>query len=201
MTRTRSLLVATALAAVLATVASTGVLAADAARQPIRDVTVLFGRAVTKIRNTHKPTFARAVVLEADGLTRGSKCNPIGCGGGRAVSSAAGIVGWRFVFDNQPSRTRFRSATLFYGPSPKRFGPVKGYVSAFVEDVIIRKAPRMTLSRAVTLLRRAGYRKPFFNVTLRNPLGPKPMTHPLYIFGFANGYVDVDTVTGRVHLQ
>jgi hypothetical protein len=37
-------------------------------------------------------------------------------------------------------------------------------------------------------------------VTLRNPLGPKE-SNPLYIFGFANGYVDVDTVTGRVRRQ
>ena len=199
MTRTR-VLMTSAIAAVAAVVPASGVLAAGVASKPIPDVTVLFGRAVTKIRNTNKPTYSRAVVLEADGLTRGSKCNPLGCGGGRAVSSAAGVVGWRFVFDNQPSRTRFRSATLFYGPSPKRFGPVKGYGSPFVEDVIIRRAPRMTLTRAVTVLRRAGFRKPFYNVTLRNPLGPKK-SNPLYIFGFANGFVDVDTVTGRVHRQ
>ncbi len=199
MTRTR-VLMTSAIAAVAAVVPASGVLAAGVASKPIPDMTVLFGRAVTKIRNTNKPTYSRAVVLEADGLTRGSKCNPLGCGGGRAVSSAAGVVGWRFVFDNQPSRTRFRSATLFYGPSPKRFGPVKGYGSPFVEDVIIRRAPRMTLTRAVTVLRRAGFRKPFYNVTLRNPLGPKK-SNPLYIFGFANGFVDVDTVTGRVHRQ
>ena len=197
MTKTRVLMTA-AIAAVAAIVPASGVLAAGAASKPIPDVTVLFRQAVTKIRNTNRPTYARAAVLEADGLTRGSKCNPLGCGGGRAVSTAAGVVGWRFVFDNQPSRTRFRSATLFYGPSPKRFGPVTGYRSPFVEDVIIRQAPRMTLTRAVTLLRRAGFRTPFYNVTLRNPLGPRK-SNPLYIFGFANSYVDVDTVTGRVH--
>ena len=194
--RDSRVLLLTAVTGVLAVAPASDVLAAS---RPIPDVTVLFGRAVNKVRNTKKPTFARAVVLEADGLTRGSKCNPLGCGGGRAVSTAAGIVGWRFVFDNQPSRTRFRSATLFYGPAPKGFGPVKGFLSPFVEDVIITKAPNMTLPRAVTLLRRAGYRRSFFNVTLRNPLGPKTSSHALYIFGFANGFVDVDTVTGRVY--
>ncbi len=198
MKRNRILLLAAVVTAVLAVGPVSGVLAAGQASRAIPDVTVLFGRAVAKIRNTDRPTFARAVVLEADGLTRGSKCNPLGCGGGRAVSSAAGIIGWRFVFDNQPSRTRFRSATLFYGPSPKRFGPVRGFRAPFVEDVIIRKAPRMTLTRAVMLLRRAGYRKPFFTVTLRNPLGPRK-SNPSYIFGFANGFAYVDTVTGRVH--
>ena len=56
----------------------------------------------------------------------------------------------------------------------------------------------MTLSQAVARLRQAGYRKPFFNVTLRNPLGPKA-SNPLYIFGFANGeFVAVNTVTKKV---
>jgi hypothetical protein len=56
----------------------------------------------------------------------------------------------------------------------------------------------MTLARAVGLLRRAGHRRPFFNVTLRNPLGPKRL-NPLYIFGFpGRSFIAVDTVTGRV---
>jgi hypothetical protein len=35
-------------------------------------------------------------------------------------------------------------------------------------------------------------------VTLRDPLGPRALPPPLYIFGFARRYVAVNTVTGRV---
>jgi len=60
------------------------------AAQGIPDVTVLFGRAVKLIRNTKPPTYKRAIVFEADGFTAGN----------RAVKTAAGIVRWRFVFQN-----------------------------------------------------------------------------------------------------
>ena len=152
------------------------------------DVTALFGRALKLIRATKPPTYARAVVYEVDEVTRAR----------RGTKSASGIVKWRFVFDNYPSRSRFASATVSYGPPPKKFGKVTGYRAPFLEDRVISKAPRMTLRQAVTRLQRAGYRKAFFNVTLRNPLGPRT-TKPLYIFGFANGsYVAVNTVTKKV---
>ncbi len=152
------------------------------------DVTSLFRRAVKIVRGTQPPTYARAVVLEADGTTRG-----------RGLTKAAsGIVRWRFVFDNQASTSRYRSATLFYGPSPKGFGRPQGQVSPFLEDRDIVTAPDMTLARAVSRLQQAGYRKPFGTVTLRNPLGPTA-SNPLYILGFAPGsYVGVNTVTGKV---
>jgi hypothetical protein len=164
----------------------------------VPDVTVLFGRAVKTIQNTRRPTFARAVVLEADGITRGGRCTPGGCGGGQGTTSASGFVSWRFVFNNQASKSRFRSATLTYGPPPKAFGPVRAFVPEFDEDVNIPRAPRMTLGQAVTLLRRAGHRGKFFNVALRSPLGPRK-SNPLYIFGFAgNSQFAVNTVTKRV---
>jgi len=164
----------------------------------VPDVTVLFGRAVKTIQNTRRPTFAHAVVLEADGITRGGRCTPLGCSGGRGTMSASGFLSWRFVFANPSSRSRFKSATLTYGPPPKAFGPVRGFVPSFEEDVNIPRAPRMTLGQAITLLRRAGHRGELFNVTLRNPLGPRK-SNPLYIFGFAgNNYFAVDTVTKRV---
>ncbi|HEY2161685.1 MAG TPA: hypothetical protein VGH24_10290 [Solirubrobacteraceae bacterium] len=163
----------------------------------VPDVTVLFGRAVTKIRSTTRPTYARAVVLEADGITAGGRCTPFGCSGGRGTTSASGFVSWRFVFNNA-SWTRFKSATLTYGPPPKAFGPVRGFKESFAGDVNIPRAPRMTLSQAVALLRSAGHRAKFFNVTLRNPLGPKRL-NPQYIFGFDhNEYFAVDTVTKKV---
>ena len=162
------------------------------------DVTVLFGRAVNTIRATNRPKFAKAVVFEADGITRGGRCTPMGCTGGSGTTSAAGFVSWRFVFDNGASRSRFQSATLTYGPPPKAFGPVRGFTDAFTEDVDIPRAPKLTLSQAVALLRRAGHRAPFYNVALRNPLGPR-RGNPLYIFGFAYyQYVAVDTVTKKV---
>jgi hypothetical protein len=162
------------------------------------DITVLFGRAVKTIRNTRRPLYARALVYEADGITRGGRCTPMGCSGGRGATTAAGIVSWRFVFDNYPSHSRFKSATLTYGPAPRGFGPVRGFVPAFAEDVVIPRAPKLALNQAIGLIRRAGHRGPFFNVTLRNPLGPRK-SNPLYIFGFAgHEYVAVNTVTKRV---
>jgi hypothetical protein len=125
-------------------------------------------------------------MYEADGVPRGN----------RGTTSAQGIVSWRFVLRN--SGPKFASVTLAYGPAPRGFGKVIGHRSPFLEDVVIPKAPSMTLTRAVSLLRKAGNRKPFFNVTLRNPLGPK-RSNPLYIFGFpGQRFVAVDTVTGRV---
>jgi hypothetical protein len=127
------------------------------------------------------------VVLEADGITKG----------GRGTRSASGVVAWRFVFQNPTGGNGIFSATLSYGPAPKGFGRVRGYRTPFLDDVVIRRAPRMTLAAAVRRLRRAGHTGRFYNVTLRNPLGPR-VTNPLYIFAFARRFVGVDTVTGRV---
>ncbi len=178
----------TACALVIALSPASNVAAASGRPSSTPDVTILFGRAVKLIRATSRPTYARAVVYEADGTTRG----------GRGTKSASGIVNWRFVFDNYPSHSRYASATLSYGPPPRKFGKVKGYRSPFLEDRVISKAPRMTLRQAVTGLQRAGYRRAFVNVTLRYPLAPT-ISKPLYIFGFANAqYVAVNTVTGKV---
>ena len=161
-------------------------------------MTTLFQRAVKLVRATQRPRFAKAVVLEADGITRGGGCNLHGCFGGRGVTTAAGVVAWRFVFNNQATRQTIRSATIYYGPAPKRFGRLTGYAAPFLDDVDIPKVPRMTLAQAVALVRRAGHRGKFFNVTLRNPLGPKRL-NPMYIFGFAGSFVGVDIVTKKVH--
>jgi hypothetical protein len=154
----------------------------------IPDVTVLFGRALARVRAHDRPTYARAVMLEADGRTR-----RVGVG----TPTAAGIVSWSFVLDNQPSRSRFASATISYGPPPKGFGTVRGHRAPFLEDSVIRRPPRMTLGAAVAHLRRAGFRGPFFAVTLRSPLGPR-VSPPLYIFSLAHRFIAVNTRTGRV---
>jgi hypothetical protein len=155
-------------------------------RASIPDVTVLFPRALKLVRQRNRPTFSHAVMYEVDGLPRS----------GRATTSAQGIVRWQFVMRN--SSPRFPSVTVSYGPPPRRFGPVIGHRSFVLEDVVIQHAPKMTLSRAVSLLRRAGHRRPFVAVTLRNPLGPK-RGNPLYIFGYpGRHFIAVDTVTGKV---
>src|SRR5947209_1586449 len=103
--RRRSLIMVV-LGLVLAATATSGAAmpASGGAARGIPDVTALFKRAVTIVRGTRTPTFAKAVVLEADGMTRGGTCTPAGCSGGRGVTSAAGVVAWRFVFNNQASR-------------------------------------------------------------------------------------------------
>ncbi len=173
-------------ALILALVPGLGAAAGRPATIP--DATVLFGRAVKIVRGTSRPTFARAVMLEVDGFTRG----------GKKVGTAAGIVKWRFVLNNQPSRSRFSTATIVYGPPPAKFGKVTGFRQPFVEDLPIPRAPKMTLAAAVARLKQAGFSNGFFNVTLRKPLAPKRL-NPLYIFTIGAGrFVAVDTVTKRV---
>jgi hypothetical protein len=155
-----------------------------AARLP--DVTTLIGPATTRVRATDRPQFRRDVLYEADGSTRA----------GKPVSSAAGVVEWKFVFAGTPG-SKYASAFVTYGPAPKRFGKVVGGKQPFLEDVPIPKAPTMTLAQALARVRSAGYRRGFSGVTLRDPLGPKK-SNPLYIFTFAASYVAVNTVTGKV---
>jgi hypothetical protein len=150
----------------------------------------LFRGAVQRVRAN--PKFARAVMLEVDGKTRNDQ----------GVRGAGGIVKFRFVFDNQDTRrSPFASAFVHYGPPPKGYAAVHGVKSPFLEDRRIPHPPKMTLKRAVKLLRAAGYRDKFSNVTLRKPLTQRLHTHPLYIFGFGRGmqsYIAVDTKTGAV---
>src|SRR3954453_15530541 len=158
---------------------------AQKARTP--DVTSLFRQAVHKVRA--KPTFKRAIMLEADGKTDGN----------RRVRGAGGIVRWRFVLDNQETRgSRFDSAFIHYGPPPRNLGKIHGVASPFLEDRRLPHAPKMTLTRAVKLLRKPGFDNGFFNVTLRKPLTQQEHTHPLYIFAVAKGgqsFVAVTTKT------
>jgi hypothetical protein len=151
-----------------------------------RDLTTLFDKALERVEA--KSEYADAEMLEVDGTPRGKG----------VVESASDIVNWRFVLDNQKTEgTSFASVTISYKASAG-FGKVKGHPEPFLEDRRIRKAPKMTLKKAVSLLEDAGYRDGFANVTLRRPLGPK-VTPPLYIFGVADGgFVAVDTKSGKV---
>jgi hypothetical protein len=162
---------------------------ADAARKAIPDVKVLFRPAVETVRATDFPTYAGAVMLEAQGSTSD----------GLPTSSAAGIDQWQFWLQNGPSNSQFLTAMIPYGPPPATFGQVTGYASAFVGDRELPKAPAMSLREAVRRLQRAGYTSAFYNVTLRNRL-VQEVTHPEYIFGFSlHFHVAVDTVTRQVY--
>jgi hypothetical protein len=183
-----AVLAATSVAAAAVVALPAGADTAQKAKTP--DVTKLFRQAVHKVRA--KSTFKRAIMLEADGKTDGN----------RRVRGAAGIVKWRFVLDNQETRgSRLDSAFIHYGPPPKKLGKIHGVASPFLEDRRLPHPPKMTLKRAVKLLRKAGFDNGFFNVTLRKPLTQQQHTHPLYIFAVAKGgqsFVAVDTKTNKV---
>jgi hypothetical protein len=170
----RGALAALVLVAALAVPASTSA----------KDVAKLFDRAVDKVRS--HPDFADAVMLEADGTPMG----------GMAVDGAAGITGWRFVFQNSTRGSDFASVTIDWVRG-EGFDKPDGNPSPFLEDVPIRKAPRMSLREAIELLKDSGTHE-FENVTLRRPLGPD-RTPPLYIFGVENGrFIAVNTKTEDV---
>ena len=173
----------TALVLTLATIAAF-VLAAPA-NAAISDVTKLFDPAVHLVRE--KPKFADAVMLEAEGTPAG--VDP--------VREAAAITHWRFIFDNQATKdSPFASVKLAYRDRGG-FAAPKGNREPFLEDRRIGKAPKMTLRRAVARLRAAGFKRSFFAVTLRRPLGPQA-TPPLYIFTLGNDrFVAVNTKTGK----
>jgi hypothetical protein len=150
-----------------------------------KDVTKLFDKAVAKV--TSKPDFSDAVMLEADGTPKGNK----------PVDGAAQVTNWRFVFDNQGTRgSDFASVTIDWEKG-EGFSKPDGNPSPFLEDLPIKRAPKMTLKRAIELLGDTGTHE-FRNVTLRRPLGPEK-TPPLYIFGVENNrFIAVNTKTGDV---
>jgi hypothetical protein len=148
-----------------------------------KDVTKLFGAAVDKV--TSNPDFADAVVLEADGVPSGNK----------PIERASQIARWRFVFQNATPGSDFASVTIQWRRGQGFEAPV-GHEPPFLEDVVIKRAPKMTLRAAIGLMADTGTRE-FLNVTLRRPLGPE-RTPPLYIFGVDDGFIAVNTKTGDV---
>ena len=144
----------------------------------------LIGQATTMVRGT--AGFSKAVLLEADGTPKSGK-----------VTTATGIVNWRFVYNNQSTpKSKFRSAFIPYKNG--KFGAVVGKKAPFVEDRNLAPVPKMTLATAIAKLRAAGHKKPFGAVTLRYPLGPG-FEEPLYIFDFGSSeYWSVGTKTGKV---
>jgi hypothetical protein len=118
-------------------VLATGASATDVGAKP-PDVTELFDQALATVRA--QPDFAQAEVLEADGMPNGKK----------AVLSPRKIVRWRFVFQNSTPGSGFASATLNYRDGG--FGRVVGHTEPFLEDAVIKAAPKMTLAEAVARL-------------------------------------------------
>ena len=154
------------------------------AQTSAKDVSKLFGRAGVLVRGN--PDFAKAVILEAQGTP--SRNGP--------VDGAAQLTDWTFVFDNQRTQgSDFASVTIDWERGEGWSRP-DGNPSPFLEDLPIRRAPKMTLRRAIKLLGNTGTHE-FRNVTLRRPLGPE-RTAPLYIFGVDDGFIAVNTKTGDV---
>jgi len=101
----------------------------------------------------------------------------------------------RVVFQN-PNNTTVIIKSTGWG----EFGEPVLIPEPWLEDVIIAWPVPMDLDQANGLKEKAGFTGPYGNVTLRNPLGPKP-GNPYFIFGDTppHPYIFVDTVTGEVH--
>lgn len=148
------------------------------------DVTVLAARATALLHS--KAQFKKAVLLEADGSPATAN---------ERVKTADGIVKWRFVFQNNTAGSKYESATVVAVRG--HLGKVHGHTQPFLEDQVIRPIPAMTLTRAIELLDKAGYRDGFYSVAMRKPIYPG-VKHTYYIFSFGDKNVQVDTKTGQV---
>lgn len=79
------------------------------------------------------------------------------------------------------------------------FGTLQPYDQPWLEDVITPLPAKMSLDAALGLLRKAGFHKPFENVTLREPLTHPPQTEASYFVGFPGGlFVAVGALSGKV---
>ncbi|HEY5742165.1 MAG TPA: hypothetical protein VIS99_06455 [Terrimicrobiaceae bacterium] len=158
-------------AATLSTAAATSDNTADARRfakpaAAISDVTELFVRAREYVRT--KREFRKLAMLEAISLNA------------TPVSSASEITRWGFAFENLSPRSPYRAVYVEYADG--KFGDVIGLTAPWLGDADL-ELPRMKLSAAIKLLRKAGYTEPFLNVTLRCPRGPTELP-ALYQFTF-----------------
>ncbi len=128
--------------------------------------------------------YPEAKLYEADGVATGGP-----------TTDPKGIDQMRVVFQN-PDNTTVIIKTIEWG----EFGEPQLIPEPWLGDVVIHWPINMDLPEANKLKEEAGFKEPYSNVTLRNPLGPK-ITNPFFIFGTNPGhpYVFVDVVTGEVH--
>lgn len=101
----------------------------------------------------------------------------------------------RVVFQNPDNTTVIIKSTTW-----GEFGDPVLYNEPWLGDIVIDWPIDMDLPKANELKEQAGYKEPYANVTLRNPLGPTA-SNPYFIFGTNpnHPYIFVDTVTGEVH--
>ena len=147
-------------------------------------MTKLFDRAVERVRSN--PEFELAKMLEAQGTPKRR---------GR-IHGTGPLANWWFVFVNPVRRSEFASVTIEWHRG-EGFTKPKGHRDPWLEDVILDRAPKLTLREAVSLLEDAGYDRGFYDVVLRNPLGPT-RGQPLYIFTLKRKHVAVNTKTREV---
>ena len=163
------------------------VVAAPSLAAPAPYPQALIARATAKIHTNG--LYKKAIFLEADGTPKP----------GTKVKTAAGIVNWRLVYDNQPGQNQYK--TVFMFAKSGKLGPPVPNKSLFEESRRIQSLPKMTLAQAVAKLRAAGHRQPFGAATLRYPIGVG-FNQPLYIFTFGGGdnvtYWAVGTKNGKV---
>ena len=75
---------------------------------------------------------------------------------------------------------------------------VESFDSPWCEDVVIHMPVKLTLEEANDLLSEAGYKADWYQVVLRNPLGPTN-SNPEYIYSYHDGAnIAVDTFTKEV---
>lgn len=130
-----------------------------------------------------KEQYPEANLYEADGIATGGP-----------TTDPAQIDQLTVVFQYINSSTVIIKETG-YG----EFGPPEYIDSPVGDDIVIDWPIEMDLPKATELKVNAGYKDPFSNVTLRNPLMPG-VTHPYFTFGVNQfqPYINVDTVTGKV---
>lgn len=123
-----------------------------------------------------------AKLLEGDGIS------PSG-----PTTDVKNVNSWRFVFRTADGGTAFIRSSVW-----GEFYPITYVHEPWMEDVVIPWPIKMDITEAGELLKKAGYTKPFGNVTLRWPLYPG-INEPYYIFGITGGpYVFVGIYDKKV---
>jgi hypothetical protein len=157
---------------------------AAAAKTP--DVTVLLRQAAVRLR--HVRGFGTAYLVNASGTTAS----------GKSTTSATGITNWSFFYTT--TAKPYPTATIdFRGGHFLATKVVAGTGFPIIGGGSVNPLPTMTLTRAVTLLHTAGFKKAFTNVQLVHL--PQDQ-ETIYYFTFGSGsnlsWASVGTKSGTV---